>query len=95
VVSARNGPEAIATFRIHHGEIDAVILDLTMPLMRGDELFQELRGIDPGVQVILSSGYSERSAMKLASTRGLAGFLHKPYRSEQLFEKLREILTRS
>ncbi len=89
VITAADGEEGVEVFRAHHPHVRAVILDVTMPRMGGEEAFRRLRQIDPDVRVILSSGYSEQEATSQFAGKGLAGFLEKPFRAEALFECVR------
>jgi len=84
VLTAKDGAEGVALFREHNASIGAVILDLTMPNMDGLEAFSEMRHIRGNVPVILSSGYNEQDATERFAGKGLAGFLHKPYRVDEL-----------
>jgi CheY-like chemotaxis protein len=63
-----------------------------MPQMDGLETFEALRRLRLDVPVILSSGYSEQEATERFVGKGLAGFIQKPYRFEQLVEKMHEVL---
>lgn len=63
-----------------------------MPRMDGEEAFRELRRIDPGVQVILTSGYSEQDATESFAGKGLAGFLQKPYRPQELLAAIYAVI---
>ena len=45
ILTAGSGHEAIEIFRDRTNEIDGVLLDLTMPIMNGEECFHELRKI--------------------------------------------------
>ena len=91
---AADGREALQIFGEHRDEIACVILDLTMPEMDGVECFRELRTIKHDVCVVLSSGYNEQDATQRFAGRGLAGFIQKPYVSEDLLAKLHEVLAR-
>lgn len=91
VLTAGDGQEAVEIFRFRGKEIALVLLDLTMPRMNGEEAFRELRRIDPGVRVVLSSGYSEQEIAARFAGRGLAGFIQKPYQVERLRETLKRI----
>jgi CheY-like chemotaxis protein len=84
VITAALPSQAIASFEADHRRIDCVLLDLTMPQMDGSELFARLRAIDPAVPVVLCSGYSEPFATERFTDLGLAGFLPKPYRIDDL-----------
>jgi CheY-like chemotaxis protein len=88
VLEARDGREAIEVFAAHSNAIAVVVLDLTMPVLGGREVFDELRAVRPGVRVILSSGYDKEETMRRFGAKGLAGFLRKPYTSADLAEKL-------
>jgi PAS domain S-box-containing protein len=74
------------------GAVRAVLLDLTMPKLDGEQAFQEMRLIDPGVRVLLMSGFSEQEAIKRFAGKGLAGFLQKPFNVGALRDRLREVL---
>lgn len=78
VITAEDGREAVGSYRLRDREIAFVMLDLTMPRMNGEEAFRELRRMDPGVQVILSSGYSEQEISARFAGKGLTGFILKP-----------------
>ncbi len=89
---AKDGATAIQLFRDNGAEIGLVLLDLSMPGLSGEQTFEELRRLDPTVRVLLSSGYSEAEATRRFVGRGLAGFIQKPYRPEQLVDAVRRAL---
>ncbi|MFT5432230.1 MAG: two-component system cell cycle sensor histidine kinase/response regulator CckA, partial [Myxococcota bacterium] len=88
---ALDGIEGLAIFREDPRAIDMVLLDMTMPRMSGDEVFQELLRIDPDVRVVLSSGYNEQEMTTRFAGEGLAGFLQKPYTLTELNELLEKL----
>ncbi len=92
VVTAADGIEALARYREYRDTVRCVILDLTMPHMGGAETFRELRRINQGVRVIMSSGYNEQEVTQHFVGKGIAGFIQKPYQLAELTTKLREIL---
>jgi signal transduction histidine kinase/ActR/RegA family two-component response regulator len=95
VVTAQNGPEALQILRrggTHGISVSAVLLDLVMPGMDGNEVLAELRSFDPDLPVILSSGYAQGGAsLERLAACGPTSFLAKPYRPAELIEKLREV----
>ena len=95
VILAENGRAGVEQFRTHAAEITAVLLDMTMPDLSGEEVFREMRAIRPEVRVILSSGYNEQDTISHFQGKGLAGFIQKPYRPTELIEKVREILAQT
>jgi PAS domain S-box-containing protein len=92
VLTAGNGGDAVGIFRRYTAEVAAVVLDLTMPVMDGEETATELRSIRPGIPIVLSSGYSEREVAARFAGQGLVGFLKKPYEPAELVEALRRAI---
>ena len=86
VLLAEDGLEGVTLFRRHADELTAVIPDLTMPVLGGDEALAQMQAIAPQVPVILASGYSTEDAAGRFEGRGIAEFLHKPFRARQLLE---------
>jgi CheY-like chemotaxis protein len=92
VLVARSGRHAIEIFQQNRGEIQLVILDLVMPELGGAEVFDRLKEMDPGIKVLLSSGYSIDGLAKGVLERGCDGFIQKPFGLGDLSRKMREIL---
>lgn len=92
VLTAGDGDEAVEIFRQHADEIRAVLLDLTMPTLGGEEAFYEMQRIRPDVRVILLSGHAEQEAMSQFSGKGVAGFIQKPFHLESFVQKVQEVL---
>jgi DNA-binding NtrC family response regulator len=95
VVTAEDGEEAIEIFRRIRDEVEIVLLDLSMPVMGGEECLERLQLLQPTIPVILSSGFDEVEAVRHFEERGLAGFIQKPYTGRQLAEKVRAALALS
>ena len=86
VLEAADGQEALDLFSREGDRIRALLVDLTMPRMGGDELVAQLRargGRAAEVPVVLSSGYSAEEVERRAGTQP-GGFIHKPYRPKEL-----------
>jgi len=90
-LTAVDGKDAVEIYQQHHDDISAVLLDMTMPKMDGKACFRELRRINKGVQVILSSGYSEEDATGRFQGKGLAGFIQKPYMPDNLKAMMQQV----
>jgi len=88
VLRAEDGSRGVALFRAERDRIDVVLLDLSMPGLSGEETFRRLRDLEPGVLVILSSGYDQDEARGRFGAAGPAGFIQKPYRPEQLMAEI-------
>jgi PAS domain S-box-containing protein len=94
VVVASNGLEAVECYRGGHDAISLVLLDLTMPVMSGEETLVRLQTVNPGVRVLLTSGYNEVEALQRFAGKGLAGFIQKPYTATSLAEKVKSLIVR-
>ena len=93
VYRASSGQEAVAVYLEKREKIDLVILDMIMPGISGGETWELLREINPGLPVLLSSGYSNNSQVEQLMEMGCRGFLQKPFHAEELSQKIREILS--
>jgi DNA-binding NtrC family response regulator len=91
VITAVDGPTGLELYQAHQAEIDLVLLDLSMPVMNGEQTFLALRQIDPDVPVVLSSGYHQQDAMRYVNQPNI-GFLQKPYTWDGLVEGIRRYL---
>ena len=92
VLVASDGCEGLQVFQQTPRAIDAVLLDLTMPNLDGEETFHRIRAINPDARVVLTSGYDEHEVARRFHGMGLAGFLQKPYTPVELRSKIAEAL---
>jgi two-component system cell cycle sensor histidine kinase/response regulator CckA len=90
-IGARHGGEALSLFCAHAEQIDAVLLDLSMPVLDGAHVLGEMRKQKPSVRVMLTSGY-ERGDTGVPDTDGPIRFLQKPYRADKLVAQLKALL---
>ncbi len=77
VILAHDGFEALNIYEQMGKQIGLVILDFFLPVMDGDAVFDELRALNPNVNVVLSSGFAEQSKMGAMLAQGLAGIYSK------------------
>jgi two-component system cell cycle sensor histidine kinase/response regulator CckA len=92
VLLAGDGKVAVEVYGKNRDVIDIVILDMVMPNMGGGEAYDRIREINPNVKALLSSGYSIDGEATEILQRGCNGFIQKPFRINELAEKIREIL---
>ena len=92
VYAAADGEEGVEQFQRHREDIDVVVLDLTMPRLNGDEVYRRIRSCRPNTQVIMCSGYTEKDIVRHFDSRGLAGFIEKPFKPSELIEKIGLVL---
>jgi PAS domain S-box-containing protein len=92
VILAEDGLQALDRFRESQGLIKAVLMDLTMPHLDGVETFRELRRLDPGCRVVLTSGYNEQEAIQEFLGKGLVAFVQKPFLRRDLVVAMQKAL---
>ena len=92
VVTSAEPFQALEIFKQLKDEVDLIILDFTLPIMDGSEVFDALRKIKPSVAVMLSSGFAEQDKVRAMLSQGLRGFLPKPYTQEKLLSQVRSTL---
>ena len=66
--------------------VDLLLADLTQPGMSGIELANRVLAVCPDVKVLYMSGYELHAHPEMA-------FIEKPFRSEELIEKIRAMLS--
>lgn len=94
VISVRDGFEAISTYGRLWTAIDLVMVDFDLPGLSGELVFEELLAINPQVAVVISSGSSapEKGKFHQMLTRGLSGFLPRPFERERLIRQIQSVL---
>jgi len=92
IFTAGSGQEAIAIYTLNKDKIDLVILDMIMPGLNGNETYNQLKSINPRVKVILSTGFSGGDQAQKILDNGCQGLIQKPFRIEDLSQKIREVL---
>jgi CheY-like chemotaxis protein len=92
VVTAGSGPEALQVAE-RTPLIDLLFTDMVMPGgMTGRDLAEHLAGDRPGLAVLYTSGYAESAFPSAERARESALLLSKPYRREELAQKVRAAL---
>jgi len=98
VVCAADGARAVAELeqsKLQGKPFDLAILDLTVPGgMGGRQALPLLRGLEPGLRVIVSSGYSVDPTLSRFQEEGFDGACAKPYRLDTLLAEVQRVLAR-
>lgn len=92
VILAEGGKAGIDLFAKMSADIGLVLLDLTMPVMSGEETLERLKAIRIDVRIIVASGYNETEATRRLVGQELAGFIQKPFTSTSLAQQVRAAL---
>ena len=90
-IEARTGAEAIRLARSSSFVIDAVILDIGLPDMPGDQVFSGIVARRPDLPVIVCSGHATEGPVRRVLDGGARGFLAKPFTRSQLSAQLQII----
>jgi PAS domain S-box-containing protein len=89
---AANGREALAVLATQGDVVRAVLLDLSMPVMDGEETLIEIRRMGLRMPIILCSGHGEHQLEAKATQLAISGHVAKPYDGERLGRALRAAL---
>jgi two-component system NtrC family response regulator len=82
VVEAENGDKAIET--VKNGYFDLVLLDYKMPEKDGMTVLEEVKDINPEIDVIMMTAYGSVDTAVRAMKAGAADYITKPIELEEL-----------
>ena len=92
VFFAHNGVEALKLL-VAHPDIDIILSDINMPEMDGLDATRIIKEVNPDVPIIALSAYAFEENIREAQAAGCNGFLSKPFRVEDLLDKIHNYLT--
>jgi CheY-like chemotaxis protein len=87
VLTAKDGPEALSVLEARH--VDALLTDLRMPGLSGQELILEARRRYPRLPVCCMTGYAEDPGLKDVP------LVRKPFRAHELLNKVNHVIARA
>jgi len=90
VITANSGKTAVELVK-ENKNLHLAIVDYAMPKMNGLETIKIIRGLNPNIRLLLSSGYAEREQL-LNKDVHIDGFIPKPYHITDLARKIKEVL---
>ncbi len=92
VYTFESGRAAVDYYSDHWRDIDVVLLDMIMPDLNGRDAYAAMKAINPGVKVVLSSGYSMNRSVQEVIDAGAHGFLQKPFLMNDLAIKIAQAI---
>ncbi len=92
VVTAANGPQALALARTYPGEIHLLVTDVVMPHMLGKEVAEKIQEIKPGIAVLYMSGYARPVLASQGRLEPGVALVEKPFSQADLLTKAAEVL---
>lgn len=93
VLEARDGQEAVRVLQRSAPRIAGVLTDLAMPGLGGRGLGETVARCWPRIRVLYMSGFPAQRMVKEGALDPRHPFIQKPFTSEQLGRKVRELLT--
>ena len=94
VLEASDGRKALDVLGHQPRPIDLVILDMVMPVLKGEAVLKRLKELEINVKVVVSSGFMNESQRDKLKNWGIDDFLDKPYREQDVLNVVRKILSR-
>jgi len=86
VGEAGNGKEAVESYP--HLQPDIITMDVTMPVMDGLEAAAAIKNINPGQKILMLSAMGDDNLLNEARARGINDFCSKPFKPQQLIDKI-------
>ena len=90
VAEASNGIEAVSAAKRH--KPDLIILDISMPLASGAEVFEDIRRWSPDTRIVILTAVTSPGLLSNVKQGGAAGLFSKGGSNEELFAQIPEIL---
>ena len=91
-ITACNGEEGIEIYKKNRDKIDIIILDIELPGISGEKVFDILKQINPDIKILIASGYGKDYLEKKIFQREIKNFMAKPFQLNQLSNKLNELI---
>lgn len=87
---AENGAAGLDAYLKRRDEICLVLADIMMPVTTGVEMADKIRKLNPGVPILLMSGYSDQELACEAQRR--YPLIRKPFLAADLIRKIQAML---
>jgi len=92
ILTAVTGEQAISKFSRNVLQIQAVILDLSLPDESGEYLCSEFLKVSPDLPIIITTGLEDRTQRRRLEKMGVRGYLVKPFDLMNLVQFLSKVL---
>jgi len=88
ILTAQDGEEAIRIFKENRNRISAVISDLGLPKLSGEEVINSIRVLNPDAKIIVASGYIDLDVKTSLGNQGIKYFIRKPYMPNEMLRAI-------
>jgi DNA-binding response OmpR family regulator len=92
VLMASDGIEAVEIYSLHRESIRLVIADIGLPRLAGTEVFLRLKQTNPGIKVVLASGFIDPALKAEMIKAGAKEVIQKPYHPDEFLRSVRKAL---
>ena len=89
VAEASNGREALDIVR--KGEVDVILMDLSMPDQSGVDALAAIKAREPDLPVLILSGFPEEHYATTLLRQGASGYLNKECDPEEIVKAIRTV----
>jgi two-component system, cell cycle sensor histidine kinase and response regulator CckA len=91
VFAAGDPTRALELAKDKIAEIDVLIVDVMLPVIKGPELVSQIAALNSSIRVLYVSGYGEEEVSRSKLLESGAAYLHKPFSTYELARKVREV----
>ena len=92
MLTASDGIEAVEIYAPHRENINLVVADIGLPRLAGSEVFLRLKQSNPGLKVVLASGFLEPALKAEMIKAGAKEIIQKPYQPNDFLKSVRKAL---
>jgi PAS domain S-box-containing protein len=92
VIDASNGKDALAMYQHNITAITLIVTDIGMPVMNGYEMIREIKKLNPGLPIIITSGFGDDDVTSQIARKDVAWLISKPYNYDQLQNALKSVV---
>jgi DNA-binding response OmpR family regulator len=92
VLVAADGEQAIELYRCYKRRIEAVLLDVRVPKITGEEVFRRMKKENAAVKVVIASGFLDANLKTQIAFAGVRRFVNKPYVLDELLEVFQNVI---
>jgi PAS domain S-box-containing protein len=94
VLSAKDGFEALETFKQHKDVIAVAVLDLGLPQLGGWQALQQMREIRPGLKALIATGFVSPEVEAGLAQGEVCGVILKPYQLGDVLDQISQAIQR-
>jgi DNA-binding NtrC family response regulator len=92
VLVASDGEQAIEIYHSYKRRIDAVLLDIRLPKITGEEVYRRMKEENAAVKVVMASGFLDTHIKTEMVFTGVKRFVNKPYVLDELVEIFQNVI---